>query len=223
MKGFILGLMMVTGLSEAQTVNVPINVSVTPTTVTVIVGGSTTTIPVPVVQPPPPPPQPPTGVTWVYHAGQFTWGGDWSWQATINYNDTAGGPTAGATDVSVTVNNGGGWQPVVNTNCQQNTSLCFNAAGFNFMLLQLKPTQANQVWAVGFESSGDTPDGPQLLDISQYCSGGKNPPIGVWDVCRIPMTAFGLTNPLVLKFSVQDRTNKAANKFYAQEVGFSAT
>jgi hypothetical protein len=169
----------------------------------------------------------PSNVSWVYHAGKFLWLGDMNWNATSNYSDTAGGPTAGPYDIATTVNNGGGWQPAITgTNypgCQQNVAMCFNTAGYNYLLLQLKPTKANQVWAVGFESSGDTVDGPQLLDISPYCSGGTNPAVGVWDVCKIPLTVFALTNPVILKFSVQDRTNAASNVFYAQEVGFSAT
>ena len=63
-------------------------------------------------------------------------------------------------------------------------------------------------------------DGIGLDDLGPYCSGGDNPPIGQWETCAVPLSAFKLTNPIILKFSIGDETGLARNKFYLDEVGF---
>jgi hypothetical protein len=160
---------------------------------------------------------------WVYYNGVLNWGGDWSWQVTsINYKDTAGAPLSGSYDVAVSNLQSGGWQPYVNSNCQQNLSLCFDTRPYNYLIFSLKPTRANQIWASGFMSSGDTPDGILLSNIAQYCSGGSNPPVGQWESCKIPLSAYGFTDLTILKFMIQDVTGASSDLWYVDNVGFSA-
>jgi len=160
---------------------------------------------------------------WVFYNGVLNWGGDWSWQVTsINYKDTAGAPLSGSYDVAVSNLQSGGWQPFVNSNCQQNLSLCFNASPYKYLMFSLKPTRANQSWASGFMSSGDTPDGIMIQNIAQYCSGGSNPAVGQWESCKIPLSAYGLTDLTILKFAIQDVTGASSNLWYVDNVGFSA-
>jgi Calx-beta domain len=161
------------------------------------------------------------GTLWVYTNGVFNWGGDWSFAASADYKDTAGVPIDGPFDIVITGQQWGGWQPYVNANCQSNISLCFATTPYKYIFFSAKPTVANQVFGVGFMSSGDTPDGPVLEDTSAYCSGGKNPPVGQWETCKIPISAFGLTDTTVLKFWITDQTGLSSNHYYLDDVGFS--
>jgi hypothetical protein len=159
---------------------------------------------------------------WVFYNGVFNWGGDWSFSASVNYKDTAGAPIAGPYDVIMTNQQWGGWQPYVNANCQSNISLCFNTTPYKYLIFSAKPTVANQIFAVGFMSSGDTPDGFIPSDTSAYCSGGRNPPVGQWETCKIPLSVFGFTDTTVLKFWISDQTGLSNNQVYFDSVGFTA-
>src|SRR5262249_5656037 len=54
----------------------------------------------------------PGSIAWVYHDGTFNWGGDYSFNADINYSDAAGAPLTGPFDIAVTINGAyGAWQP----------------------------------------------------------------------------------------------------------------
>lgn len=198
--------------------SVPLTVVVTPTTVTI----GSTVIPVPTVVVTPPPPPPPATTAWVYHQGKFVWQGDWSFAVhqPVNYSDTTGGPTAGPTDILVqNTGSWGGWQPYLNANCQSNISLCFPTTPYKSITFQAKPTVANQVFQVGFMSSGDTGDGPVVV-ATPYCTGSANPAIGQWETCTMPLSVFKLTDTTVLKFWIQDQTGSATNHWFLQEVGF---
>jgi hypothetical protein len=165
----------------------------------------------------------PAGSTlWVYYNGIFNWGGDWSFAAIVNYVDVAGGPIEGLFDVVVNSQQWGGWQPYVNANCQSNISLCFNTLPYKYIIFSIKPTVANQIVGVGFMSSGDTPDGPVIENTSSYCSGGGNPAIGQWESCKIPLSAFALTDTTILKFWITDQTGLSSNHWYVDNVGFTA-
>jgi hypothetical protein len=166
---------------------------------------------------------PPGATAWVYYNGVLNWGGDWSWQvASINYKDILGAPLSGSFDVAVSNLQSGGWQPYVNSNCQQNLSLCFDTTPYKYLIFSLKPTHANQTWASGFMSSGDTPDGVLISDITQYCSGGANPAVGQWESCKIPLSAWKFTDTTILKFMIQDTTGAATDLWYVDNVGFTA-
>jgi hypothetical protein len=124
--------------------------------------------------------------------------------------------------VTVQPNSTGLWQPFINGNCQANTSLCFDTSPYQHLVFSLKPTVAGALFAVAFESSGDTADGKTLEDISAYCSGGSNPPVNQWETCSIPMSAFALTDKRVVKFFIQWQVNGPRSVvFYADNVGFT--
>jgi hypothetical protein len=162
-----------------------------------------------------------TGTTaWVYYNGVFNWGGDWSFAATPNYTDTSGAPIEGGYDIEVTTQQWGGWQPFVNANCQSNISLCFNTTPYSYIIFSAKPVVANQTFLVDFLSSGDTTDGV-AVQAAAYCSGGSNPAIGEWETCKIPLSAFKLTDLTILKFGLSDQTGLSSNHFYLDNVGFS--
>ena len=166
---------------------------------------------------------PPGATNWVYYNGAMIWGGDWSWSiSSINYKDTAGAPLTGSFDIAVNGLQSGGWQPFLNSGCQQSVSLCFDTTPYQYLIFSLKPTHANQTWASGFMSAGDTPDGIMIEDITQYCSGGANPAVGQWESCKIPLSAYKLTDTTILKFAIQDVSGLAINVWYADNVGFTA-
>ncbi len=157
---------------------------------------------------------------WVYYNGVFNWGGDWSWEATINYQDTAGKPLDGPYDIAVDVTSGtGGWQPYKNALCQSNLADCFDTSPYKYIVMALKPTVAGAVWAVGILSSGDTFDG-SVGNIAQYATTAGCPTVGQWCNYKIPLSAFNLTDLNILKFNIQDQSGPAV--FYVDDVGFTA-
>lgn len=154
-------------------------------------------------------------VSWVYHKGVLKWPGDWSWEAKINYKDKDGIPLEGKYDIAVTITSGtGGWQPYINSSCQSK-ALCFDTAPYKYLIFSLKATSAKQTWAAHIESSGDAPDGT-VADISAY-----GPPlvVGEWGSYKIPLSAFGMTDAAILKFSIQSQSGPGV--FYVDDVGFS--
>jgi hypothetical protein len=157
----------------------------------------------------------------VYYDGVFDWAGAWNSEATPNYTDTAGGPLSGAYDIAVTVVAGttGLWQPYVNGNCQTDTSLCFSTTPYQHMVFSIKPVSANALFGVEFHSSGDTPDGNNIGDISAYCTGGADPAVNEWETCSIPLSAFALTDPVILKFLIQAQSGELL--YYLDNVGFT--
>ena len=159
---------------------------------------------------------------WVYYNGVLNWGGDWSFSATVSYADMAGVPLSGRYDVAVTTQQWGGWQPYVSANCQTNISACFDTTPYKYLVFSMKPTNPNQDLKAGFMSAGDTPDGIALYSLASYCSGGANPPVGQWETCKVPLSAFGLTNPIILKFDIGDQTGLGSNVWYVDNVGFTA-
>jgi hypothetical protein len=170
----------------------------------------------PIVTPPPT-----TGISWVYYSGVFNWGGDWSFAATPNYTDTSGVPIEGTYDIEITNTQWGGWQPYFNANCQSNSADCFNTTPYNYLIFSAKPSVANQIFKADVLSEGDTADGIGLMDLGTYCSGGDNPPIGQWETCKIPLSAFKLTDPIILKFAIGDNTGLSSNHWWLDNVGFS--
>jgi hypothetical protein len=173
---------------------------------------------------PSPPAPPPVTESWVYHEGKLIWGGDWSYSATPNYDDTANLAPDGTASLRVTLTGAwGGWQPYINAGCQSSIGECFDTSGFNYLNFLARPTIADQKFKAAILSSGDTADGPPLYDMGPYNPGGDNPPVGVWTAYKVPLSVFALTNPIILKFSIGDQTGLAANAWNLANVGFSAT
>jgi|HubBroStandDraft_1064217.scaffolds.fasta_scaffold01217_14 hypothetical protein len=162
---------------------------------------------------------PPKSTLWVYHNGAFKWPGDWSWEAKVDYFDTAGSPAEGRYDIAVTITGGsGGWQPYVSTTCQYRAIDCFDITPYKFMVLSLKPTVEGARWAVNILSASDTPDG-RINDVANFAQSPPCPTVGHWCSYKIPLSAFDLKNPKVLKFSIQDESGPA--RFYVADVGFT--
>lgn len=159
---------------------------------------------------------------WVYYNGVFNWGGDWSFAATPNYKDTTGVPIEGPYDIEMTGQQWGGWQPYVSANCQSNILDCFITTPYKYLIFSAKPTVANQTFGSAVLSAGDTPDGVSVQDLSAYCSGGSNPPVGQWESCKVPLSIYGLTDLTILKFSISDQTGLSSNHYYLDNVGFTA-
>jgi hypothetical protein len=179
----------------------------TPSTATVTISGSSTA---------------PSGSTlWVYYDGVFNWGGDWSFAASANYKDTSGVPIEGPYDIEITGQQYGGWQPYVSANCQSSIASCFITTSYKYLVFSAKPTVANQIFGSAVLSAGDTPDGNFLQDLSAYCSGGSNPPVGQWESCKVPLSAYSLTDLTILKFSISDQTGLSSNHYYLDNVGFT--
>ena len=168
---------------------------------------------------------PTQGIYWVYHNGTFNWGGDWSFGGlTINYMDTSGVPIEGPYDISATENGQwAGWLPYISGNCKStDLAACFDTTPYKYLIFSAEVTVANQVFAAAILSAGDTPDGNNIYDLGQYCSGGDNPTVGQWESCKVPLSAFQPTDSYILKFSIQDETGLKINKWYLDDVGFSS-
>lgn len=187
----------------------------------------------PIVTPPPvviPPPPPIGTVFWVYHNGKFAWAGDYSWDAVINYKDTAGlstgDPVSGPTDIKVTTTaRWGGFQPFA----FPSGGTPFDTRPYKFLRYCAKPTQVGQVFGTQFDANNDVTDGTAVNIGGQYgttnankVSYGPLPTVGVWGCYKIPLSDFGFNNPLVLKYTISDGTGAPPNVYYVDDMAFTA-
>lgn len=154
-------------------------------------------------------PPPASGTVWVYQNGVFSWAGDYSFGATINYTDTTGSPT-GAYDLSVvTSQGGGGWQPFAQ-------GKQFDTRAFTKLTYCVRPLAANFIIGTGFAAIDDVPDG-NIINIGPGTSYGPTPTYGAWGCYTIPLADFAFTNPLIQKFTIATGT---AATYFVDKVGF---
>jgi hypothetical protein len=165
---------------------------------------------------------------WVYQNGVFNWGGDYSSNATANYQSTAGSPESGPYDIAVTVTGAWGlFQPYAGGTVP---TWDFNATGYNYLTLDLKPTVANQVWHVYFMQVGDVlilnkSGQASVVDLANY---GPAPVVGKWATYKIPLSAVltqyssgaAVFQTGIYKFAIQDQTGLAQNLWYVDNIGF---
>jgi hypothetical protein len=193
-----------------------------------------------VVTDPPPVTSPPatssSSVAWGYFNGTFNWGGDYSWNVSLNYQDTSGEPLSGAHDLKVSLTGQwGGWQPYMCSELGEPLTACvaqydYPLAGFTYLTVSLKPTVANQQWSAQFVAVGDTgipcnyanpANAGAGVNITAY---GPAPVAGQWGTYKIPLSAFcvgsGTSNANVYKFHIQDQTGLSSNTWYVDNVGF---
>jgi hypothetical protein len=120
----------------------------------------------------------------------------------------------GPYDICCTLNGAwGGWLPYA-----PGASPSFSLAGFNYLILKLKPTVANQTWLCRAYTAGDVPTTPAPVSLSPY---GPAPVVGVWGSYRVPLTALNAVGISIEKFAVQDDTGLSTNVWYVDDVGFS--
>jgi hypothetical protein len=156
---------------------------------------------------------------WVYRNGQFNWAGDFSFNTgPINYSDTTGQPIDGPADIAVPINGPwGGWQPFAQ-------GANFNTTPYKYLTYTVKPTQANAIFATGFDANNDVTDGNSVVvaapGLTKY---GPEPQVGQWATYKIPLADFGFTNTSVLKFTIADGTGVPTNLFYVNDVGFTVS
>jgi len=180
---------------------------------------------------------PPAGVAWGYYNGTFNWGGDYSWNVALNYEDTSGEPLSGGHDLKVSLTGQwGGWQPFMCTGVATPLPACvalydYPLGDFTYLTFALKPTVANQQWSAQFIAVGDKgipcnyanpyPISGAGVDVLAY---GPAPVVGQWATYKIPLSAFcvgpGTSNVNVYKFHIQDQTGLASNSWYVDNVGF---
>jgi len=192
-----------------------------------------------VVTDPPPVTSPPatsSSVAWGYFNGTFNWGGDYSWNVSLNYQDTSGEPLSGNHDLKVSLTGQwGGWQPYMCTELAEPLSACvaqydYPLAGYTYLTVSLKPTVANQQWSAQFVAVGDKgipcnyanpANAGAGVNVTAY---GPAPVAGQWGTYKIPLSAFcvgaGTSNVNVYKFHIQDQTGLSSNTWYVDNVGF---
>lgn len=161
---------------------------------------------------------PASGVFWVYQNGQFNWTSHFSFNGTPNLADTSGKPVGGKADIAFTLATPfGGYQPYLAGG--------FDTSKYKYLTYSIKPTVANQIIATGFAANNDAADGPPggvnvvAPGLTKY---GPAPVVGQWATYKIPLADFGLTNPLVLKFSIADGSGDPAGSIiYFDNIGFS--
>ena len=125
---------------------------------------------------------------WVYNKGVFNWEGDYSYGgASINYNDTAGGPQSGPFDIGVTVTSAGsGFQPYAGKTVP---TYDLEAGAFNYMQLDIKPTLANQTFTMSMISR--VPPGDVFPSVSAKVQDyGPAMTAGKWATYKIPLSVF---------------------------------
>lgn len=169
----------------------------------------------PVVTPPVITP-PAAGTFWVYQNGKFNWESDYSWNAAIDYADTVGKPGGICIAVKITAPNGG-YQPYAQ-------GKKFDTSPYKYLAYSVKPTLPNQIIATGFAAIDDVPDGPQggvVVAAPGLTKYGPVPVAGQWGTYKVPLADFGLTNPLVQKFTIADGTQNATNLYYVDNIAFS--
>lgn len=207
------------GLAYAQTTfTVPaqnVTVQVAPSTITLTIPAQTITIPAapPVVTPPPVVvTTPPPGIAWGYTNGVFLWAGDFNNAASANYADKVGLP--GGTDIAITLKGAWGeWLPYMSK------TFSYPTAGYTKLVLQLKPTVANQKWNLYFVGVGDVSLGASCgVDLLKY---GPAPQVGVWGSYSVPLADLCVLGKPVYKFGLQDQTGLAVNTWYVYNVGFA--
>ena len=220
-------LLLVCGAAVAQTTVTPLPVqpaavtsptlTLTATSTACTVTGGTQTISVPVpaapVTPPVIPPVVPSSI--VYQNGLINWTFNMSYGAGVNYQDTAGAPATGTYDAAITVPSAGGWQPGFSVACQNGGTGCFDTSLYTYFVFSIKPTQGNTIanLIMAWHQPGDVADGNGGLSISQYCSAA----VGIWGSCKVPLAAFGFSNKVVSKFTLQSNVPAL---FYVNNVGF---
>jgi len=126
---------------------------------------------------------------WVYYNGTYNWGdggtNDYS-DVTANYKDTAGNPESGAYDISISSNvSGGYYQPFSGGTASPEYAAEIGA--FKYMILDLKPTIANQKWQLNIISrlpQGDVYNNAPVELPGNY---GPAPVVGVWGHYKVPL------------------------------------
>jgi hypothetical protein len=153
----------------------------------------------------------------VYRNGVFNWGGDYSFAATPNYQDSSGGPAGGSADIAVTITSAyGGYLPFAGGTVPLWN---FDDSPYNYLTFAFKPTVANQALQVYFVKVGDIPVGVVVNPFNgKY---GPAPQVGVWGTYRIPLSDLGVQKTSVYKFALQDQTGLSHNVFYVDNVGFN--
>lgn len=165
---------------------------------------------------------PPLSAFWVYYNGVFNWGGDYSFVAQPNYQDTAGQPLSGPYDIAVKVTGAyGGFLPFAGGTVPLWN---FDASPYTKLTFALKAPSSN--FQLYFVKVGDVtlPTSCWVTDL------GAEPNVGTfvanqWSTFTIPLSRFcvgkGFTGgTAVYKFAVQDQTGKLET-FYLDNVGFT--
>lgn len=224
--GVVLGLCLfaVSELTFAQSVTIPaqtlvvgvpgqtITVTIPQQSIVVTLPAQTVAV-TPAVVAIPPISQPITSATWGYHAGVWSWAGDYSYAAKINYADTVG--NAPGKDIAVTLTSSwGAWQPFMSANWK------FSTVGYTKLTFSLKPTQAGQHWNVFFVGVGDVALAAGCgKDVLKY---GPAPVVGQWATYTVPLADLCVGGGIdVYKFDIQDQTGQLQNTWYVNDVGFT--
>lgn len=136
-----------------------------------------------------------------YYRGDFDFGGmvvdPYYWDASINSYVVQ----------CLSTTTGGGWQPYFPTT----TTNGVDTSKFNYLVIVIKPDQANKQWLVSFMADNDVPDGTSATKPGVFFGHGGNaaygptaPVVGAYNTYKIPLSDFGLTNPLILKANLGD-------------------
>ncbi len=156
----------------------------------------------------------PTGTFWVYQNGQFNWESDYSWDAKIDYANKIGKPGGSCISVAIT-GKWGGFQPYAQ-------GKRFDTGPFKYLIYSVKPTLPNAIFATAFAAINDVADGSAVIvagpGITKY---GPVPQVGAWGAYKVPLADFGLTNPLIQKFTIAAGAGYAPDLYYVDNVGFT--
>ena len=123
----------------------------------------------------------------VYAGGVFSWEGDYSYGVSVSYTDSAGAPVSGTHDIAVTSSGaGGGFQPFAGKVVPW---FDMEAGAFGYVSMDLKPTNAAQVWRLSAISR--LPPGDvypwSSVSLADY---GPAPVAGKWATYKIPLSAL---------------------------------
>lgn len=174
----------------------------------------------PLLSPPSTPPPPPViippvaGAFYIYQNGVFNWAADYSWNATIDYQDKTGEPGKTCIAVHITAPNGG-FQPYAQ-------GKKFDVSPYKYLTYSIKPTIPNQVIATGFAAINDVADGVPVTvagpGITKY---GPALVVGQFTSYKVPLADFALTNQLIQKFTIADGTGVSTNLYYVDNIALT--
>ncbi len=170
----------------------------------------------------------------IYKNGQFNWGGDFAFGGSRDYNDTSGSPQGGIADIKFTNSGFGGLLPFSGWLV---TTWNMWVGGFNYLYMDLKPTNASFTFKVYALRVGDihifNAAGVSYNVNPMSLAYGPAPVVGQWSTRKIPLVDFltdwgpsGAGPPVVqralYKFAIQN--DVAANgDFYADNLRLSWT
>jgi hypothetical protein len=158
----------------------------------------------------------------IYSNGKYNWPGDYNSNATSEYNHVGDAQSPHTSCLKLTVTAPWGeWLPYSSAHGPYlDVSTACAGKPATRLQFRLKATQANQVVSLYCIGAGDVPPPP---GVPGYVSLAGVFPVGVWVTQTVLLAQCGVgpglfSGDLLYKFGVQDKTGRASNILYIDDV-----